>query len=78
MRESQFDELCGLLRMPFHERYEHSSAVGRDSIVCIMTRYGLAGQDRIPVGAIFSAPAQIDPGTHPASCTMGTRRLSQG
>ena len=28
--------------------------------------------DRIPVGARFSAPVQIGPGAHPASCTMGT------
>ena len=28
--------------------------------------------DRIPVGAIFSAPVQLGPGAHPASCTMGT------
>jgi len=27
--------------------------------------------DRIAVGARFSAPVQTDPGTHPASCTMG-------
>ena len=33
-----------------------------------------AGQyeDRIPVGARFSAPVQTCPGGHPASCTMGT------
>jgi len=29
-------------------------------------------RDRIPVGARFSAPVQTGPGTHPASCTMGT------
>jgi hypothetical protein len=28
--------------------------------------------DRIPVGARFSAPVQTGPGTHLASCTMGT------
>ena len=28
--------------------------------------------DRIPMGAIFSAPVQTGPGSHPASCTMGT------
>jgi len=28
--------------------------------------------DRMPVGARFFAPVQIDPGAHPASCTMGT------
>jgi hypothetical protein len=27
--------------------------------------------DRIPVGARFFAHVQTDPGTHPASCTMG-------
>jgi len=33
-----------------------------------------AGQskDRIAVGARFSAPVQTGPGSHPASCTMGT------
>jgi hypothetical protein len=29
-------------------------------------------EDRIPVGARFSAPFQTGPGAHPASCTMGT------
>ena len=28
-------------------------------------------EDRIPVGARFSAPVQIGPGVYPASCTMG-------
>ena len=31
--------------------------------------------DRIPVGARFSAPVQTGPGSHPASCTMGTGSL---
>jgi hypothetical protein len=34
-------------------------------------RAGRSG-DRIPVGAIFSAPVQTGPGVHPATCTMGT------
>ena len=34
-------------------------------------REGRSG-DRIPVGARFSVPVQTGPGTHPASCTMGT------
>ena len=29
-------------------------------------------EDRIPVGARFSAPVQTEPEAHPASCTMGT------
>ena len=35
-------------------------------------RAGRSG-DRMSVGARFSAPVQIGPGAHPASCTMGTR-----
>ena len=43
------------------------------SSICIVTGYGLDGSgDRIPVTARFSAPVQIDPGAHPASCTVGT------
>jgi hypothetical protein len=34
-------------------------------------RAGRSG-DRIPVGARFFAHVQTGPGTHPASCTMGT------
>jgi len=34
-------------------------------------RVGRSG-DRIPVGAIFSAPVHTGPGAHPASNTMGT------
>ena len=44
----------------------------RDSVVGIATRYGLDGMDRIPVGAIFSAPFQTGYKTHPASYSMGT------
>jgi len=33
---------------------------------------------RIPVGVRFSAPVQIYPGAHPASCTMGTGSHSRG
>ena len=38
------------------------------SLVGIATGYG----NRIPVGARFSAPVQTGPGTHPASCIIGT------
>ena len=46
---------------------------GPGSVVGIATAYGLGG----PViesrcGARFSVPVQTDPGTHPASYTMGT------
>jgi len=37
---------------------------------CINTASGRSG-DRIPVGRNFP-PVQTDPGSHPASCTMGT------
>ena len=34
-------------------------------------RAGLSG-DRMPVGSRFPTPVQTGPGTHPASCIMGT------
>jgi len=47
--------------------------MGRDSSVSIATRYGLAGPGiESRWGARFSAPVQTDPGSHPASWTMGT------
>ena len=46
---------------------------GPGSVVCIATGYGLDGQGiEFRWGARFSAPVQTGPGTHPASCTMGT------
>jgi hypothetical protein len=36
----------------------------------------LRAEDRIPLGARFSAPIQTGPGAHPASCKMGTGSLS--
>jgi len=35
-------------------------------------------EDRIPVGARFSAPVQTGPGTHPASYTMGAGSFFPG
>ena len=49
-------------------------SVGRNNSVDIATGYGL---DRPGMesrwGAKFSAPVHTDPGTHPASCRVGTR-----
>jgi hypothetical protein len=39
--------------------------------------YVLWSGGRIPVGARFSAPIQIGPGTHPASCAMGTESFPE-
>ena len=47
--------------------------MGRDSAVCIATRYELDGPGiESWWGARFSAPVQAGPGTYPASYTMGT------
>jgi hypothetical protein len=43
------------------------------SSVGIVTEYGLDGPGiESRCAARFSAPVQTGPGTHPASCTMGT------
>jgi hypothetical protein len=39
-------------------------------------RVGWSG-DGIPVGAIYSAPIQTDPGAHPFSYTMGTGSFTE-
>ena len=44
---------------------------GPGSSVGIATT-GWTVRDGIPVGARFSAPVEIGPGAHPASCKMGT------
>jgi hypothetical protein len=47
--------------------------MGQDSIVGIVTFYGLEGRGiESGWGARFSAPIQNGLGAHPASCTMGT------
>jgi hypothetical protein len=49
----------------------------RVSSVGIASRYGLNGPGiESRCGAIFSAPVQIGPGAHPASCTMDTGSFS--
>ena len=70
-------ESCGL-RLGHGCRYRKFPVLsvamrGPGSSVDIATelRAGRSG-DRIPVGARFSAPVQTIPGTHPASCKMGT------
>jgi len=46
---------------------------GPGSVVGIATGYGLDGPGiESRLGARFSAPVQTGPGTHLASCTMGT------
>jgi len=51
----------------------------RDSVVGIMTGYGLDGQaiESRWRGEIFQT-IQTGPGAHPASCTMCTESLSRG
>ena len=48
--------------------------VGRDIDSLRTERSG----DRIPVETIYSAPVQIGPEAHPASCTVGTWFHSRG
>ena len=46
---------------------------GPGSVAGIATGYGLYGPGiESRWGSRFSAPVQIGPGAHPASCTMGT------
>ena len=49
----------------------NTDRVGRDSSVCIATRYGLDGPGiEYRLEARFSTPVQTGPGAHPASRTM--------
>jgi len=51
----------------------YSNVSGPGSSVGIATGYGLGGPGiESRWGARFSAPVQTSPGSHPASCTMGT------
>ena len=53
--------------------------MGRDSSVGIATGYGMDGPGiESWLEARFSALVQTDPGTHPASCIMGTGFFSGG
>jgi hypothetical protein len=53
--------------------------VGRDSSVCIATRFGLDGPGiESRWERDFPQPSRPAPGAHPASCTMGTGSLSPG
>ena len=52
---------------------------GPGSSVGIATGYGLDGPGiESRWGVKFSAPVQTDPGTHPASCTVGTGFFPKG
>jgi len=56
-------------------KYTYASCFdcGPVSVVGISNGYGLDGPGiESRWGARFSAPVQTGPGTHPASCTMGT------
>ena len=61
-----FLSLFLFLRLLFHPLYYFVVGLDNDTL-----RNGRSG-DRIPVGARFSAPIQTGPGTHSASCKMGT------
>ena len=51
---------------------------GVDSSAGTATRYGLDGPGiKYQCWGKFSAPVETDPGTHPASYTMGTGSLSR-
>ena len=51
----------------------------RDSSVGVVICYGLDGpRIESPCRERFSAPVQVGPGAHPASCTMGSGPLSRG
>ena len=54
--------------------YVHIFLGSRDSVVDIVTRYGLDGPGiESPLGAGFSVPVQTGSEAHPASSTMDTR-----
>ena len=58
----------------YHLSYCQQNLSGRDSSVGIATRYELDGPGiESRWWARFPAPVQAGPGSHPASCTMGTR-----
>jgi hypothetical protein len=54
----------------YYYYYYGPGYLSRDSDLLLWTRHS---GDRIPVEAKFSTPVQNNPGTHPASYTMGTR-----
>jgi hypothetical protein len=62
--------LCCVLKLCFNNNL---------LISCIATGYGLDGPGiESRWGARFSASVQTGPGTHPASCTMGTGSFPGG
>ena len=83
-------EVCWIGQIPLHCRGKRRNSksydpilsdsgttlVARDSSVGTATAYGLDGPGiESRWGARFSAPVQIGPEGHPASCTMGTGSL---
>ena len=71
-RCSESKKICILITVWISVTYITDCRPG--SVVCIATTYGLDGPgiESHWGGARFSAPVQTDPGTHQASCTMGT------
>ena len=62
------DDICGGGSGQVHSLFQ-----GNFSTECNIELLPIPSSgDRIPVEARFSAPVQIGPGAHPASCTMGT------
>jgi hypothetical protein len=69
-----------MVHIKVHQFYaDCAKKVGWDSVVGIVTCYGLDGQGiESWWGARFSATIQTSPGSHPGSCTVDTSSLSWG
>ena len=69
-QDTRFDKFRAL---PIHKPFRYLTCrVPRDNAY---VHNAGRSEDRIPMGTRFSAPIQTGPGTHPASCVMGTGSL---